>query len=673
MAQPAGVNIAIVVKDMTFNLNVSNEGKISLPDSGIPKIVTEDALKSLKKTMDELKTHLKTKQFRTIEHQDENVEILSTIIRTQMKAKTFFDSLTEKVKEKKPKEIIASLNDLNINIDEKIQELADYKNYCKKVEMKLDKLNTQLQNRTPLSIDSSGLKIDQIGEDITRSISQNEFQLKFLGQTNITKNADLKLDATKIHTHAMIRNTFKACYGSDFDEKILDKLIGQVKSQKDMTITAEEIRSYKKDHKSDLQDDQIRQFIFFDKIKNFVDSQTDVKLSNDQKRLYTMLAYTETLIDNQPDVTKVGLKLQQFILGDLADNTRDKSLAISTDPRDKAAAWVLFAIMSQEIKNNLSEPFQTLKSMLKNDPDVKIIPRPNSHCPLQDVKISIKDNGNIVVKRTIDYADNYKPEFSLEINPKKGRIENFDLKREVAVIPSDDEAENEDNENKAQRIEEAFNNIEGKYDVKFGVTHEVTTRTQTSTSSTASTSSSPVGTPPLAQATHPIHQKLVIGEKRPPLTDKPTNIPLPTSSTASTTSTTTVKDAEKPPKAEATSRVNRHPKVVLGEKRQFKPTIAKTEAQTASTASTSSTSSAVGKPPETGKEQTIVVRNKILRKSSTKNKPTESETGSTSTSAAVGKPPEEGTEQTIIVRNKILRKSSTKNKPIESETESTEE
>lgn len=280
-----------------------------------------------------------------------------------------------------------------------------------------------------------------------------------------------------------------------------------------------EIQAYKNNNKNtQLSNEDIRVLLVRDKVQNLVDSQKDITLTAAQKKLYTLLACAEILIDGEYDITLVSEKIKSFILRDVVK---------SFEPRDRSSALILVAIMSQEIKNNLAAPFAPLKLWVKDDENVKALPTLDIKRPEQRTDIDILSNGNILIKRTITYGagegTKYIPSLTMEINPKTGLMAKVKIRRELALDPSADPTKSEQ---MADSIIEALKNIEKEHDVKFGVSsawrsiqpgaqqakqrpplQPQTNIPKASTASTSSTSST-VGIPPKAKP------KTIIGEKR---------------------------------------------------------------------------------------------------------------------------------------------------------------
>ncbi len=463
---------------MPFNFNISQKGEITIVE--IPKEASSEAFKELIRTLDRLETHLQSKEFRTTEHRDLNVETLACAIRIQTAAQNVFGTIKNKIAERKPEKAIVSIDILKQQIG--------LSSAFKSVEEVVNKLPSQLKNNTPITVDATGIKADNVGEDLTRSVTQNKFQVSFTGNgfVNPTKNKDLtSLDDIKAHSKDLIRNSFKACYGSDFNLQTYKSLLASI-NELPINISVNDIKEYQKLHpKSKLSDEQVRVIKTKELIRKRIETQKNIPLTKMQQHVYGTLASIETLINDQNDITMVSEKLKLFILVDLSK---------SPLPKDKATALVIFATISQEIKNNMSAPLTPLKLWVKDDEHVKKLPNLDIKQPQQTIDININDKGNIVIDRTITFAApdiNYTPKLTLEINPNTGNIENVDMRRELAIDPKADPIKSN---TRALKIIEALKNIEDIHDVKLGVTLEGPSRKRRSVVRRSATKRSPSST-----------------------------------------------------------------------------------------------------------------------------------------------------------------------------------
>lgn len=265
------MEIILDVKNFAFKFNISDTGKITLMD--IPKEATSDAFKELASTLDKLSRHIQSKEFMIADHKDLNVETLATAIRIQTAAKNVFKSIKEKIIETKPQDALDSIEPLK-------KDIALRAAFKSAVEV-VNTLPNKMQKNAPLTVDSTGIKIDNIGEDITRFISQKESQIKFTGKNNNFVNnqrtQDLEnLDDIKEQSKVLIRNAFKASYGSDFNEQILDKLNLLLETSQE--VPQKEIQAYK--------DNNMNKNLSDDQITTLLNSRKDMNITKEEIQAY---------------------------------------------------------------------------------------------------------------------------------------------------------------------------------------------------------------------------------------------------------------------------------------------------------------------------------------------------------------------------------------------------
>lgn len=379
-------HLSISVSNCNFYVDVNTSGEITKIDT--PDNATAEALNRLGHTIDAAKNLLDDPGFwegKKVAYQDKNAYDLATTIKSAATAnKSFINAMKDRFVGMDPA--------VNQRIDHSIDKMKRNLLFHE-VASRVHSMRDKLENNVPLTIDKSGIKCDNIGEDFSRSITQQEFQMKFVGEgfkelksdRSLTGSADL--DLIKKRSKDLLYNVFKMAYGDQFKESQLNSAFA--------------------------------------------------------------------LIDQQKELTSLGnvFKNQMFF-----------PLTQSADPRDQTAALLLFKMTSQELKNNMAEPFITGKTTLK----IPGLPNVDITRPLQNIEVKKNQSGNIEITRTITYAMTYEvmyqPLLSSEVNPATGKTVHVSIDRTLNFSKT-----NPKSEQNAKKILENLNRVEQEEQVSFDV------------------------------------------------------------------------------------------------------------------------------------------------------------------------------------------------------------